>query len=281
MTLQMERVSFSYRGREFSPHQAIREMSLTVSAGECVALIGEEGSGKTTVLRLLDGLLTPDGGSVAVGGIPFGVNPGLDVETRCRIGMAFQHPEEQFVAETVALDFAEYLSRRKCPEGERGQRTLTALATLGLKDRVILDRSPFTLSPGEARLVSLGQIISGQPEAVLLDEPTAALDARGIRCMERAVRQLLESGAAMVVATHDIDFAAEVATRVVLIKDGSVVADGPSGAILGNEALLREHGYDMPEAVAVAAMMTKAGLLPQGSIINRSALLQAVAARKV
>jgi energy-coupling factor transporter ATP-binding protein EcfA2 len=277
--MQMEKVSFSYKGKALSPRQAIREISLTVSAGECVALIGEEGSGKTTVLRLLDGLLTPDGGGVAAGGIPFGANPARDVETRCRIGMAFQHPEEQFVAETVELDFTEYLSRRKCPEGERGERTLTALATLGLTDRVIFDRSPFTLSPGEARLVSLAQIISGRPDAMLLDEPTAALDAKGIRCVERAVRQLLESGVTMVVATHDIDFAAEVATRVVLLKDGSVVADGPSGAILNNEALLRAHGYDVPEAVTVAAMMMKAGQLPQRHIINRSELLQAVAAR--
>jgi energy-coupling factor transporter ATP-binding protein EcfA2 len=280
MTLQMDEVSFSYKGKETLPREVISGVSLSFGGGERVVIMGEEGSGKTTVLRLLDGLLTPDRGRVTVDGMSFGEDASRDVAARCRIGFAFQYSEEQFVGETLAEDFNQYLSRRRVGPEESRSRALSALSMMGMAHPSVLERSPYTLSPGESRLVSIAQVISGRPNAILLDEPTAALDVVGNLRVKDAVLRLCETGTLAVIATHDVDFAAEVATRVAIIDEGRVVADGPAAAILTDARLLQRYGYSVPEAVVVAAFMRKEGRLSEESIMNRSMLLKAMMERK-
>lgn len=199
---------------------------LTVRAGEVVALLGPNGSGKSTLLNVLAGLVPPLGGTV------LGPRPAL----------VFQNPEQQFLAHTVRAEVAHAVA----PEAE--SRVDAALRDHGLSH--LSDQNPFRLSGGEQRRLSLAAMLVHEPAVLLLDEPTSSLDRRHTARTAETLRRVAGAGTGVVVATHDVRFAASVADRVVVLAGGGVVADGGWSEVLGNPDAVRRGHLDVPALVA-------------------------------
>jgi len=211
-------------------------VDLAIAPGERVALLGANGSGKTTMLHLLVGLLRGWSGEVRA----FGAvrrRPGDFHEVRQRAGLLFQDPEDQLFCPTVAEDVAFgpiNLGHSRAEAAEIARRTLTSLGLDGYDDRIT-----YKLSGGEKRLASLAAVLAMAPDVLLLDEPTTNLDARARRQLLDALDPLDE---AMLLVTHDLTLAGRLCTRAAVLGEGKIVADAPAEDVLADADLLAAHG---------------------------------------
>ena len=254
MTFRLDHVSFSYREKQRgASREVFRDLTLTIRDGECVVVLGREGCGKSTLLFLLDGLLAPAQGKVLIGNHDPHADPRHGREARKRIAFAFQFPDEQFLQPTVSEEFADYLTGRGVPGDEVAGRMAFSLSFAGLDPATTPARSPFTLSAGESRRLALALAHASRPDAVLLDEPTAGMDAPAGTCLVEFLHDMRTQGATVVIATHDVDLAAEVADRVVILDGGGVAEEGEAAGLLTRGPLLERYGYELPEAKALAA----------------------------
>jgi energy-coupling factor transporter ATP-binding protein EcfA2 len=222
--------------------EALSDVTFRIGTGECLGLIGPNGSGKSTLLMHLNGILpdppaeTPN---VSVFGLPV-VGTNL-CEVRRRVGLLFQDSDDQLFCPTVFEDVAfgpEQLG--ECPEEVR-RRVTESLTRVGLAG--FESRSPQHLSGGEKQRVGLAGILACRSEILALDEPTSELDPRG----ERALIDLLRSlPVTKLIATHDLELVVKLCSRVILLDGGRIIADGPMADILGDEALMLEHGLEKP-----------------------------------
>lgn len=247
MTFELDHIAFTHKARHETTREIFRDFSLKVSRGERIGILGEEGSGKTTLLYLLAGLLPPTRGSIRIDGTDPHTDPHLRASVQRRIGITFQFPEEQFIRETVSEEFREVLALRDVAPIDVPRRMEESLRFSGLDPAAYSMRSPFSLSLGESRRVALALILAMRPEGILMDEPTAGLDASGTASTVRSLTLLGDQGATIITATHDIDLLASIAQRVVIIEGGAIEADDSAEAILSNVRLLTRHGYDLPE----------------------------------
>jgi energy-coupling factor transport system ATP-binding protein len=251
MTFQVDHVSFAYNEKHRGPSREVfRDMTLAIRDGECVVVLGREGCGKSTLLHLLDGLITPSRGTVLIGGKDPHADSRHGRDARRRIAYAFQFSDEQFLQGTVRDEFADYLTGRGVPAHEVPLRMVSSLSFAGLDPVSMPARSPFTLSAGEARRLVLALVHAARPEAVLLDEPSAGMDALAGSCLVEFLREMKSRKATVVIATHDVDLAAEAADRVVILDGGGAAAEGDASDILTRGALLERYGYELPETVA-------------------------------
>lgn len=220
---------------------AVDGLSLAVRPGERAALIGANGAGKTSLLLALVGVL-PCTGTVSADGLTPAKKtlPAL----RDRVGLVFQNPDDQLFLPTIFEDVAFGLQGRGLAPDEIAARVRAQLTALGAAH--LETRSPRRLSGGEKRMAALAAVLAMEPAYLLLDEPTAFLDPRARRALIRALRGLPH---AMLIATHDLAFAAETCPRSVLLKEGRVFADGPSRELLHDAALMEACGV---EALGVA-----------------------------
>jgi len=226
----IESLSFAYpRGQP-----ALQAVSLCVEAGEKVALIGPNGAGKSTLLLHLNGLLIGQG-RVLIHGIP--VQPETLRRIRALVGLIFQSPDDQLFCSTVYEDVAYGPVYQGLPLPEVQERVVEALQAVSMIAHV--ERSPARLSLGEKKRVALATVLAMRPSILALDEPTAGLDPRGRRELIALLQRLPQT---MVVATHDLDLARQLLPRTVILDGGLVVADGPTERILGDTALLEQHG---------------------------------------
>ena len=253
MILELRDIAFAYKAKGSFGKTVLNGFDLSVGLGECVGVIGQEGSGKTTLLQLMNGLLKPDRGTVHIDGCDIWQAPESIARLRRRIGFAFQFPEQQFFCETVhdellyaKLNFRD-LSNSDYTTPEE------ALESVGLHPSQFLERSPFTLSMGEARRVALATVLMTKPEALLLDEPTVGLDGRGIECVVSLLRKVKDQGVTTVLVSHDVDVLAEVASRIVILDGGRARNDLPVQEIFTDEELLSAYGYQLPEVVRFMA----------------------------
>lgn len=256
-------VSFAYPGG----FAALRGVTARFGEDEIVAVLGPSGCGKTTLLLVAAGLLEPKEGEVLLDGRP--LREQLPWARR-RIGIVFQEPDDQLFNPTVRDELAFALRQLGFSEAEVEERVRAVAGRLGLSH--LLGQPTFALSGGEKRRVAIASILVYEPEILLLDEPTAYLDARWKRELEALLLELKASGAAVVVATHDVDFAARTADRVYLMKDGSVLAEGAARKILADESLLSEAGLELPGPAAAFKALGGLGEPPLRLEELRSAL---------
>ncbi len=256
MALTVERAGFVYgRGTAYSS-RALDGISLTVSPGEVVLVLGATGSGKSTLLRLAAGLAPPSEGRVLVDGVD---TAGPDASRlRGRVGLVFQRPEAQLFAETVAEDLA--FGPRNLGRSERDARADAdeALEAVGLDPEAFGRRSPFTLSGGEARRVAIAGVLAMRPAYLLLDEPTAGLDARGRAAVLGVVAEAKRRGGVAVV-THDAEELLPLADTVLVLEGGSPVFVGPAAELLARPAPLEAAGLAVPPVLDVQVRAVEAG----------------------
>ncbi|AHY47195.1 ABC-type cobalt transport system ATPase component [Rubrobacter radiotolerans] len=227
---------------------ALSGVSLTVEPEEVLAVVGGTGSGKSTLVQHLNGLLAPTGGRVLVDGTDARELKKSDL--RRRVGLVFQFPEAALFAPTVREDVSFAPRQLGLDAREVERRTEAALGRLGVGH--LAERSPFALSGGERRRVAIAGILAMGPEVVVLDEPTAGLDPLAREGLLDLVRDLRDSGVSVVLVSHDLDEVAEVSDRVCVMEDGRVRALGSPGEVFYGRA-----GVDAPETVRVASLVAE------------------------
>ena len=233
--LSLKDVSFSYRpGRE-----VLKGVSLSVARGEQVALIGANGVGKSTLLKLFVGLLEPQSGSVEVCGMQVGRKNLAAV--RRAAGYVFQDAESQLFLANVWEDVAFGPRNEGLSEDEVRRRTADALESVGISS--LSQEHVYRLSGGQKRLASIATVLAMRPDVLLLDEPTLALDPRNRRMVIRALGDL---PCAKLIATHDLDFVLDSCSRVIVVSEGRIVAEGIPDVILSNRELLESNGLELP-----------------------------------
>jgi cobalt/nickel transport system ATP-binding protein len=233
--LSLKDVSFSYRpGRE-----VLKGVSLSVAQGEQVALIGANGVGKSTLLKLFVGLGEPQSGIVEVCGKP--VERKNLAAVRRAAGYVFQDAESQLFLANVWEDVAFGPRNEGLPDNEVRKRTEDALESVGIS--ALAREHVYRLSGGQKRLASIATVLALRPDVLLLDEPTLALDPRNRRMVIRVLGGL---PCAKLIATHDLDFVQDVCSRVIVMSDGRIVAEGDPTSILRNRELLESNGLELP-----------------------------------
>ncbi|MBI4542197.1 MAG: ABC transporter ATP-binding protein [Gemmatimonadetes bacterium] len=244
--VRLDGVDFAYGARE-----ALRDVTLRIEAGEAVALLGPNGAGKTTLTRLVIGLARPRAGLVRVGDweVP-GKRPD---EMARRVGYVFQHSDQQLFARTVAADVA--FGPRQLGRAADGVRA--ALLELGLEG--LAAAHPYDLPAPMRKVVALAGVLAMEPGVLVLDEPTTGLDRAGRDRVIRALRRRHEAGVTVLSVSHDLAFVAEAAERVVVLRDGRVVADASARALLRDEAALAALGLRLPPAAALGLALDLPG----------------------
>ncbi|EDX87333.1 ABC transporter, ATP-binding protein [Synechococcus sp. PCC 7335] len=214
-------------------------VSLFVHKGQRIGIIGHNGCGKTTLFMLLCGVLSPTAGEIFLLDQP--VKPG---EFRPEVAMLFQDPDDQLFSPTVREDIAFGPQNMGLDPEATTARVNKALAITGTD--FLADRTPHHLSGGEKQMVAIAGLLAMHPEVVLLDEPTASLDMRTRR---RLISFLQRSAETMLISSHDLEFVLEVCDRVILVDNGQIIADGDPLDIMGDQALMEEHGLEKPHSL--------------------------------
>lgn len=218
---------------------AINGLSFSITHGEAVGIVGANGAGKSTLLMLLMGVLYPSKGEIRVGDIQ--VTKKTQPLIRQRMGMVFQDPDDQLFMTTVYDDVAFGPRNYGLDEKEVDKRVVQALEMVGILH--LKDRAPFKLSGGEKRAAAIASVLAMEPDILIMDEPTAALDPKS----RRRVMELLKGFAhTKIITSHDLDMVYEVCTRTIVISNGKIAADGPTPTILNDAGFLDACGLELP-----------------------------------
>ena len=254
MALTLTGAGVVYGAGTRNERRALSDVDLTVGAGDLVIVVGATGSGKSTLLRAAAAVLPLSAGTVTIDGIPV-VTPASQDRER-RIGLVFQDPEAQLFADTVLEDVS--FGPRNLESADPTADARRAMQRVGLDPGAFADRSPFTLSGGEARRVAIAGILAMDPAYLLMDEPTAGLDAAGRAFMLDAIHTARES-AGVVVVTHDAEELLAEADRVVILAEGAVVHAGPAGDLVSDPSPLAAAGLLPPDVLAVQQLAAAHG----------------------
>ncbi len=242
-SLAVEGLAYSYP----DGHQALYGIDLTIAAGERVALLGANGAGKTTLVLHLNGIMHGGVGRVSVAGLE--VDP-LDreslLEIRRRVGIVFQDPDDQLFMPTVAEDVAFGPANLGLRGAELDARVTEALEQVDMAQ--FADRPPHHLSFGQRRRVAVATVLAMRPEILVLDEPSSNLDPASRRELADILRSLAVT---TLMVTHDLLYALELCPRALVMSAGQIVADGPTGQILADEALMRANRLELPHGVTL------------------------------
>ncbi|MGY0486025.1 energy-coupling factor ABC transporter ATP-binding protein [Streptomyces sp. WG-D5] len=220
-------------------HQALFGVDLTIGKGERVALLGPNGAGKTTLVLHLNGILTGGAGTVTVAGLP--VSAKNMAEIRRKVGIVFQDPDDQLFMPTVREDVAFGPAAAGMKGAELEARVRKALALVGMEE--FADRPPHHLSFGQRRRVAVATVLAMEPEILVLDEPSSNLDPASRRELADILRSL---DVTVLMVTHDLPYALELCPRSVVLSGGEIVADGPTGGLLGDADLMAAHRLELP-----------------------------------
>jgi cobalt/nickel transport system ATP-binding protein len=234
-SLEVSGVAYAYP----DGHQALFGVDLTVGRGERVALLGPNGAGKTTLVLHLNGILGGGVGSVTVAGLP--VEKRNLAEIRRRVGIVFQDPDDQLFMPTVREDVAFGPAAAGLRGAELQTRVAEALEQVGMS--AFADRPPHHLSFGQRRRVAVATVLAMRPEILVLDEPSSNLDPASRRELADILRTL---DVTVLMVTHDLPYALELCPRSVILSEGVIAADGPTGELLGDPELMRAHRLELP-----------------------------------
>ena len=257
--IEISNISFAYPGGQ----KALDRMSLSIAAGEKVAVMGPNGAGKSTLFQMLNGLLQPSAGQVVVDGLPV-VSENLRAVRR-KVGMVFQDSDDQLFNATVYREVAYGLANMKVPEEERDAAVRWALDMVDMRDSI--DKTPFNLSGGEKKRIALASVLSMKPQILVLDEPTSALDPNtSNKLVELLAKLNHDLGITLVFATHDVDIVPLLADRVVLMEHGSIQFTGTPIEAFRERELLRRLNLRLPLIAQLAEGLIHDGLLPEGDL---------------
>ena len=261
MGIALENVSFTYQEGTPLASAALSDVSLTIEDGSYTALIGHTGSGKSTILQLLNGLLVPSQGSVRVfDTFITSTSKNKDIrQIRKQVGLVFQFAENQIFEETVLKDVAFGPQNFGVSEEDAEQIAREKLALVGI-DESLLNRSPFELSGGQMRRVAIAGILAMEPAILVLDEPTAGLDPLGRKELMNLFKKLHQSGMTIVLVTHLMDDVAEYANQVYVMEKGCLVKFGKPSDVFQDVVFMEEVQLGVPKITAFCKRLADRGV---------------------
>ncbi|MEA5145856.1 MAG: energy-coupling factor transporter ATPase, partial [Candidatus Limiplasma sp.] len=260
MPINVEGLTHTYLpGSPFSA-TAIHDLNLTIEDGEFIGVLGHTGSGKTTFVQHLNGLLKPTEGRVVVDGLDITQKGVPLLEVRKKVGLVFQYPEYQLFEETVAKDVAFGPKNMGLDKTEIDRRVRWAIAQVGLVYDEIAESSPFELSGGQMRRVAIAGVLAMQPKTLILDEPTAGLDPHGRRAILGMIRRLhAETGMTVIMVSHSMDDIATLATRLIVMSKGELVMTGTPRQVFMQRDVLKSIGLGVPQGAELCHRLRQAG----------------------
>ena len=261
MGIALENVSFTYQEGTPLASTALSDVSLTIADGSYTALIGHTGSGKSTILQLLNGLLVPSQGSVRVfDTLITSTSKNKDIrQIRKQVGLVFQFAENQIFEETVLKDVAFGPQNFGVSEEDAEKIAREKLALVGI-DESLFDRSPFELSGGQMRRVAIAGILAMEPAILVLDEPTAGLDPLGRKELMNLFKKLHQSGMTIVLVTHLMDDVAEYANQVYVMEKGRLVKSGKPCDVFQDVVFMEEVQLGVPKITAFCKRLADRGV---------------------
>lgn len=264
-------------GNDPSSPWALRDVSLTVRRGEFLGLAGHTGSGKSTLVQHLNGLIRPQEGFVRALGLDLS-NKKDAAAVKAKVGVVFQYPERQLFAETVAQDVAFGPHNLGLPQDEVDRRVESSLSRVGLDLFTAGDKSPFELSGGQQRRVAFAGVLAMEPEVLVLDEPMAGLDPAARRDFLELIDRLHREGLTVVMVSHSMDDLANCCDRIVVMNEGAVFAEGTPAQVFAHADELKSIGLGVPAAQRIALALAKAGVpLRRGGLYTVESLADELA----
>lgn len=258
MQITFDRVSHIYgKGTPFEK-EALSDISLTIPSGAYVGIIGQTGSGKSTLVQHLNGLLKPTSGQIRVGEWVITPETKQLQDLRRNVGLIFQYPEHQLFEETVEKDVAFGPLNHGLPTETAIQRVKEAMELVGLSYEQVKDRSPFELSGGQMRRVAIAGVLAMQPSVLVLDEPTAGLDPAGRKAILEGIHQIhQERKTTTLLVTHSMEEVARYADLLIVLSNGRVVMQGRPDEVFAQSERLRQLSLDVPETVSLVTRLNQ------------------------
>lgn len=279
MPIEFKELSHIYNASSPFPYVALHEINLEIKEGIFTAVIGETGSGKSTLVQHLNALLLPTEGTVTVDEFSVGANKKENKnlkQLRKKVGLVFQFPEYQLFEETILKDVSFGPKNFGLSEEEAIQRAKKALEIVGI-DQSYLERSPFDLSGGQKRRVAIAGILAADPDILVLDEPTAGLDPQGAKeMMGLFLRLNQELGKTIIMVTHDMEHVMNYCEEVIVLEHGRVKTKCSSEAFFQNDKLLHEMNITPPAVIRVKQQLEEKGMVLQGAITSIETLVKAI-----
>ena len=278
MSIRLDNVSYTYMKKTPYERTALKEVTLTIEKGEYIAVIGHTGSGKSTMMQHLNGLLNPDAGKVFVDDVDISSKGAEAKKARNKVGMVFQYPEHQIFAETIFDDVAFGPRNKGLSEEEVESQVKAALSFVGLDYETFATRSPFQLSGGQMRRVAIAGVVAMDPDYLILDEPSAGLDPQSRDNIFREINALYQARKmAVILVTHSMEEAAQYAQRLLVMAKGKVVIDGASAEVFQNHReALKELGVDVPQAIKLADVLRERGLQISNDVLKTEDLVKQI-----
>ena len=257
MIIKLENVNYIYNPGTVEEVTAVSDANLELGGDSFTAIIGSTGSGKSTLIQLLNGLLEPASGQITYDGVPIYKEGKLTKEEkkalrqlRCRVGLVFQYPEYQLFEETVLKDVCYGPKNLGFSEEEQLEKAKAALTAVGASED-LYDKSPFEISGGEKRRVAIAGVLAMEPEVLILDEPTAGLDPLGkSQLLELLKKYHEEKHVAIILVSHSMEEVAQYADRVIALSKAKVVLDGSPEEVFSHREELEAIGLGVPEVCA-------------------------------
>ena len=272
--LQIEHLTHTYSAGTPFQRSAVDDMNLSMMDGEFLGIIGHTGSGKSTLIQHLNGLLKPTSGRILLQGRDIWADPKKIRDVRFQVGLVFQYPEYQLFEETVYKDIAFGPKNMGLDEADIDRRVRDAAAFVGLTE-AMLDKSPFELSGGQKRRVAIAGVIAMEPKVLVLDEPTAGLDPQGRDAILAQIQAYHRAkGAAVVLVSHSMEEIARNVDRIVVLSDGKVYMEGTPKQVFARAHELEQVGLDVPQVTKVAAALKTRGLDIDTAVYTVEALEQ-------
>ena len=273
MSIVIEHLNYVYMQGGPYETRALDDVSLTIHDGEFIGLIGHTGSGKSTLVQHLNGLILPTSGKITVDGMDL-AEKGTDRRAiRRRVGLVFQYPENQLFEETVAKDIAFGPKNLGLDEAEIDRRVRTAMRRVALDYDKLAQRSVFELSGGQMRRVAIAGVLAMEPEVLVLDEPTAGLDPAGRENLMANIRDYHRNkGKTIILVSHSMDEIAQNVDRILVLKNAHVLMQGTPAEVFARGQELLSAGLDVPQITRIAMALKERGLPVDPAVYTADAL---------
>ncbi|MNI10670.1 Energy-coupling factor transporter ATP-binding protein EcfA2 [compost metagenome] len=260
MSIKVNKLTHIYMPKTPFEKKALNNVSVDIEQGEFVALIGHTGSGKSTLIQHLNGLLEASSGEIIVDGTNITAKGAKLSEIRKKVGLVFQYPEYQLFEETIEKDIAFGPRNLALGEEEIHKRVIKAMNMVGLDYEIYKDKSPFELSGGQKRRVAIAGVVAMEPKVLILDEPTAGLDPKGRDEILVQIQKLhKEYGMTIVLVSHSMEDVAKVANRVIVMNSGEIILDGEPKEVFKESEVLESVGLAVPQVTYLIKALIEKG----------------------
>jgi len=276
MSIKVENISYIYgKGTPFEK-KAIDNISFEIKDGEFVGLIGHTGSGKSTLIQMLDALIKPDSGKIYIYDTEITSDKVNMKDIRSNVGLVFQYPEHQLFEETVYKDIA-YGPLNFGKTSEEIKSVIEETIELVGLDKSVLDKSPFELSGGQKRRVAIAGVLAMSPKILILDEPTAGLDPAGRNDILSCIKKLHdEKNITVILVSHSMEDIANTVDKIMILSDGNLVAFSTPSEIFCDSVMLKNIGLNVPQVTRVVNHLKQKGINLKGDIFTVDAAVEAI-----